>query len=406
MVDPTRSPDRSPDHFNVSPAISPAISPLLATPSPRPTHGGNRVWAATIAQCQPDELLDFSASINPLGPPASAIAAIQAAIADLCHYPDPQYDELRSAIAQHHNLDPAWIFPGNGAAELLTWLGLEFAQCCAVYLPTPAFADYRRSLATFGATVIELPLQAAAGFVPEFHPEFCPEFRFDQRLLPENIPDNAGLLLNTPHNPTGLVFPAADLRAALDRFALVAVDEAFFDFLEADPQNPYPSAIPWVADYPNLIVIRSLTKFYSLPGLRLGYAIAHPDRLQRWRTWRDPWSVNTLAAATAIAALRDREFTAQTHTWLSHAKPQLFTDLQALPGFEPLFGAANYLLIRTAIPSNYLQTNLLRTARLLIRDCLSFPELGDRYFRIAVRTFSENQKLLQALNASVENKSG
>ncbi len=351
------------------------------TPVLRPTHGGNLAWAAAIAQCDPAEILDFSASINPLGLPPSALAAIAAALPQLTAYPDPSYGPLRSALAAHHDLDPDWILPGNGAAELLTWAARDLADRGVTLLPVPAFADYGRALQAFGARV--LPIAPVEPWVWDW------SGWLDRDCSPY------GLLLNNPHNPTGHLWTADSLRPLCDRFGLVVVDEAFMDFLRPEQQ---PSVMGWVARYPNLIVIRSLTKFYAMPGLRLGYAIAHPDRLARWQRWRDPWSVNSLAVVAAIAALADRPFAEQTWAWLAAARSQLFNGLSGRSGLRPFPSAANYLLVKTAIPSDQLQRQLLQTDRVFIRDCLSFPELGDRFFRVAVRTESDNQRLLAALD--------
>jgi histidinol-phosphate/aromatic aminotransferase/cobyric acid decarboxylase-like protein len=152
-----------------------------------------------------------------------------------------------------------------------------------------------------------------------------------------------------------------------------------------------------IQDYPNLVILRSLTKFYSMPGLRLGYAIAHPDRLQRWQQWRDPWPVNILAAAAGEAVVQDRAFQEQTWAWLPPARSQLFDGLSRIPGLQPLPASANFLLVRSQHSCSQLQQDLLTRHRILIRDCLSFPELGDAYFRVAVRLPDENQRLIAAL---------
>jgi histidinol-phosphate/aromatic aminotransferase/cobyric acid decarboxylase-like protein len=265
----------------------------------RPVHGGNLAWAASLAGCSPDAILDFSASISPLGPPQSAIAAIGAHLGKLSYYPDSDYRELRAVLSQAHQLPPEWILPGNGSAELLTWAGWDLAKLAMTFLVTPAFGDYWRALKAFGAKAIKCPLDVDArgesrtrGFshAPPCSPTSSSE---------------CGLLLNNPHNPTGRLFQRETILPYLEQFALVVVDEAFMDFL---PPEEEQSLIPMVQEYPNLVILRSLTKFYSLPGLRLGYAIAHPERLQRWQQWRDPWPVNTLAAAAAIAVVQDIEF--------------------------------------------------------------------------------------------------
>ena len=203
-----------------------------------------------------------------------------------------------------------------------------------------------------------------------------------------------GLLLNNPHNPTGKLFSRESVLPYLERFALVVVDEAFMDFL---PPEEEQSLIGLVQEYENLVILRSLTKFYSLPGLRLGYAIAHPQRLAKWKSWRDPWPVNTLAAAAAIAALQDTEFQNLTWKWLPGARNQLFQGLASILGLTPIEGSVNYLLVESQRSTSQLQQHLLRQHQILIRDCLSFKELGDRFFRVAVRTKADNQCLLTAL---------
>ena len=344
----------------------------------RPLHGGNLAWAAALAGCSPSAILDFSASINPLGPPDSAIAAIQANLKDLRAYPDPDYQHLRATLSEVHQIPPEWILPGNGSAELLTWAGWDLAELVATYLVTPAFGDYFRALEAFKAKVVRIPLENG---------------EWSQNLP---IPcSQAGLLLNNPHNPTGLLFVLENIMPALEQFALVVVDEAFMDFLPPDRQQ---SLISVVQNYPNLVILRSLTKFYSLPGLRLGYAIAHPDRLQRWQQRRDPWPVNVLAAAAAIAAIADLNFQQQTWHWLEIARNQLFEALANLPGLHPYPSAANFLLVQSDRPSSQIQQRLLVSSQILIRDCLSFPELGDRFFRVAVRDIADNQRLIEGLN--------
>ncbi|TFI52583.1 threonine-phosphate decarboxylase [Mastigocladus laminosus UU774] len=351
-------------------------------------HGGNLAWAAAIAGCSPSAIVDFSASISPLGPPSSALVAIESQLLNLRHYPDPDYLELRLALSEFHQLPPEWILPGNGSAELLTLAGKELAELTATALITPAFGDYYRSLAAYNAKVLEFPLSKVIGQKSFFVSDLS------SILDREQITQDKGLLLNNPHNPTGKLFAKQAILPYLEKFALVVVDEAFMDFLPPEQQQ---SIIGEVEKYPNLVILRSLTKFYSLPGLRLGYAIAHPDRLRRWQSWRDPWPVNILAQAAAFAVVNDRNFQEQTWTWLEPTRNQLFEDLAQIPGLQPLPSAANFLLVKSQHSCLELQQQLLKHHRILIRDCLSFPELGDRYFRIAVRLSSENQRLLDAI---------
>jgi L-threonine-O-3-phosphate decarboxylase len=362
----------------------------------QPTHGGNLLWAATIAGCSPNALLDFSASINPLGMPESAQKALQAALPTLIAYPDPQYTELKRSIGQHHDLSPDWILPGNGAAELLTWACRDLADQKCTYLIAPGFADYDRALRAANVNVKrcvldtpDQPMLSASGLPRTLTVE-------------QAIAQSNGILINNPHNPTGQLVTAQDLKAhVLDNphYSLVVVDEAFMDFL---PPGQQQSLIGLIAEYPQLVILRSLTKFYAIPGLRLGYAIAHPDRLRRWNRWRDPWTVNTLAARVGEVVLQDTAFQAQTYAWLAEAQPKLAQGLANLPGLTVYPGCVNFLLVRSQHSVAKVQQQLLQDHHLYIRDCRSFPELGDGFFRVAVRTVAENDRLLSGLAAVLQ----
>jgi histidinol-phosphate/aromatic aminotransferase/cobyric acid decarboxylase-like protein len=321
---------------------------------------------------------------------------------------------LRQALAQTHQIAPDWVLPGNGAAELLTWASRELAQLDATYLLVPAFGDYLRALNAFDASVVPMALDLRhrkehSRSQPEaIDPAFGLQIvtlvqhaRLNPQSAASVIPQTCGLLLNNPHNPTGQLASIEAIAPLLEQFALVVIDEAFMDFLPLQQQQ---SLIDQIAQYPNLVILRSLTKFYSLPGLRLGYAVAHPDRLRRWQRWRDPWSVNVLAEAAGVAVLHDTLFQQQTWDWLMPARTQLFDGLSALPGLYPLSGAANFLLVQSDRSTVQIQQQLLQRHQILIRDCMSFAELGDRFFRVAVRTQAENQRLLDGLADVLQGK--
>ncbi|AHB88867.1 L-threonine 3-O-phosphate decarboxylase CobD [Thermosynechococcus sp. NK55a] len=347
-----------------------------------PRHGGNLAWAAAIARCAPNEILDFSASLNPWGPPKSVIAALQASLATIRDYPDPDCRPLVAALTTLHRLPKDYFLVGNGAAELLTWVGRECGQRQRVFVVVPAFADYRRAVAAFDSTLVPLPL-------PQVQNNFS-------EVLPE-LTQRDAIIVNNPHNPSGHLWSRNHLQPLLETGALVVVDEAFMDFLPPPANESLIAAVP---EYPNLIVLRSLTKFYGLAGLRLGYALSSPERWQRWRAWRDPWSVNSLAIIAGVTALGDRPFQEHTWQWLPPTRHAFAAALNALPKLKVVTKSkANFLLIQATGSILPLQTYLLQQHRILIRDCCSFPELGASYFRVAVRRDSENQGLLEALRA-------
>ncbi len=362
-------------------------------------HGGNLVWAAVLAGCPPSAILDFSASISPLGPPESVLAALGSQLGTIRNYPDPDCSELKVALSDFHQLPSDWILPGNGSAELLSLVGRDLSQLTTILI-TPAFGDYYRALAAYDAKVLEFSL-LGQGLGVEGRGQGT-MYRAPTVVMNNlsSIIDNGllttdkGIIFNNPHNPTGRLFRRDDILPYLEKFALVVVDEAFMDFLPPDQEQ---SLAEYVQDYPNLVILRSLTKFYSLPGLRLGYALAHPDRLQRWRAWRDPWSVNALATIAGVAAIADKDFQAKTWKWLPDARNQLFEGLSKIPGLQPLPGSVNFLLVQCEHSCVELQQRLLKQHQILIRDCQSFSELGDRFFRVAVKTPEDNERLLKAL---------
>lgn len=203
-------------------------------------------------------------------------------------------------------------------------------------------------------------------------------------------------MLCNPHNPTGRLLTPPELLAISDATpATVLVDEAFIDLTDAGEAG---SVISHVQRRPNLVVIRSLTKFYAMPGLRVGYAIARPDLVSRLDAVRDPWSVSTAAQAAALAALSDRDYAQRTRDWLCTERPFLAGALGRLPGYAVATPpSANFILVRAPEPAHAIQEQL-GPQGILIRDCRSFQGLTEYHMRIAVRTRADNLRLLKALH--------
>ncbi|MEL7084039.1 MAG: threonine-phosphate decarboxylase CobD [Cyanobacteria bacterium J06597_1] len=370
-------------------------------------HGGNLQAAAAIANCSPDDILDFSASLNPLGPPQSVWQAISNARKAVIRYPDPHCMRLRQALSKHYGIDPDWIVPGNGAAELFTWAARSCARLGTTLIPQPAFSDYARALDAVdapwegiacwqdvsGDRAGEDAARGAAGNNTTGQIADLGAAIRDRLSQPE--PPTC-LILTNPHNPTGHLWTVAQLQDIIPHFQLVILDEAFMDFVD-----PNQSLLPWLARYPQLAIVRSLTKFYAIAGLRIGFAVTHPERGQQWQRWRDPWSVNGLATEAAVVALEDRTFQKRTLQWLPPARQQLRQGIHDIDGCLASESQANFLLVNIDRSVTALQEKLLKNHRMLIRDCLSFQHLGDRFFRVAVRSEAENLKLLRSLRLEV-----
>lgn len=209
--------------------------------------------------------------------------------------------------------------------------------------------------------------------------------------------------VTNPHNPTGQFWSRDALELLLQRFALVICDEAFLPLV---PHGEEQSLIPLVLRYPNLVVIRSLTKLYGIAGLRLGYAVAQPERLKRWAQWRDPWPVNAVASAVGRALLRSPErhqaWVQRVQRWTAVEGAWLQQQLAALPGIIPMPSAANYLLIRGEREGKPRSLQPLREAlethhRILLRDCRSFEGLDETWLRIGYQNRRGNRRIIRAM---------
>lgn len=358
--------------------------PFVSTAGSDPIerHGGNLVATALRLGCRPDQLLDASASLVPFAPPAALLRALRTA--PLRPYPDRSYGALRRAIARLHGLEPAQVLPGNGAAELFTWVARDAAAAGVSLLPSPGFADYGRALACWEGALRILPLSLTWS---EVWPQPFPGPQ--ARELGGDV-----LWITNPHNPTGQLWSRTSLEALLPHFALVIVDEAFLSLV---PGGEAESLIPLVERHPQLVVIRSLTKLFAIAGLRLGYAVAAPERLHQWSRWRDPWPVNALAAAAGEVLVDDPRWPRRVRRWVGAEGPRLRQRLGALSGLTPLPSATNFLLVRGDASLVPLRQGMEQRHRVLLRDGRSFEGLGEQWLRIGLQDRSGNQRILRAL---------
>lgn len=351
------------------------------------THGGNVYEVAAALGCLPQEILDFSASINPLGPPPGVHRAMIEAFPLLQHYPDIHNRALTEAIAAHHGLDPAWVVAGNGSTELIYWLPRALGiRKALVILPT--FSEYPKAFQQHGLELDRLVTTAADHFQPTVEAL--------ERAVGESSPQ--AVLFTHPGSPSGtLLSPAVRgwlLEESLKGRFMALVDEVFVDFCEEESLKGF------LVDSDRLVLIRSMTKFYGLPGLRLGYLLTSPSLAGRLRECLPPWSLNTLAQAAGPHCFREKGYRKETLELIGRERARMAAFLESLRGFRVFPGRANYLLVELADglpPAGRLQQDLLVSDRLLVRDCSSFEGLSERYVRVAVRLPEENQRLLRAV---------
>jgi threonine-phosphate decarboxylase len=357
--------------------------PIVEQPLDR-EHGGDIYAWAKKARIDPTEIIDFSASINPLGPPECARQAFQRSCTEVLRYPDPYAEQLKEALAKHHDMKPAEILIGNGSTQLIYLLCFALRPRKALVVG-PAFSEHANALILAGAKVSFLSLTADLDF------KFSTE---DFMAAWEKAPQLA--FLTTPNSVTGQFIPRTEIEK-IARFALLkrrflVIDEAFIDFVERE------SVKQLVRNNPYLIVLRSLTKYYALPGLRLGYLLAHSQRAAQLAAYLEPWSVNGPAQTVARACLAaDRNFALKTDRWLRQERDFLTRGLIALKQFQPYPSSTNFLLVRIVNRASAagLRSFLLHR-KILVRACDSFTALGS-HFRVAVRQRKDNRLLLEAL---------
>jgi adenosylcobyric acid synthase len=348
-------------------------------------HGGNLRKLASAAGLSPEDILDFSANINPLGPPEWVRPLISRTISSLIHYPDPDCAALIKAISARDGVQEDDIIAGNGSTEILYLIPRALPVCRAI-VSVPAYSDYARASELAGLPVEKIIMKEEDGFRP------------DLKSIEARLQGNDLVFIGQPNNPTGLLCNAAALRDMALKNASVTfvIDEAFAAFVEG--MDSLTRKRP-----PNVIVLLSFTKFFAIPGLRLGCAIADPAIISRIRTMMPPWSVNTLAQAVGEKAMADEEYARKTKAYCHAERKSLIAALQSIPGLYVYPGEANYLMVRIdrkGLSAAALAEKLLPMG-IAIRVCTNFEGLDARFFRIAVRTAEENEVLLNKLRLAL-----
>ncbi|MCX8117559.1 MAG: cobyric acid synthase [Desulfobacterota bacterium] len=344
-------------------------------------HGGNLRELGRLSGRSEKDILDFSANINPLGPPEWFRPLISSRLSSIVHYPDPECSLLKAAIADRYGVRGEEVLAGNGSSEIIYLLprALPFSRAL---IPVPTYADYAKAVILTGKPIEKIVLEEEEGF------------KLDLSVLDSKLIGDEIVFLGQPNNPTGFVLPPEAIRDLATRHpsTFFIVDESFLDFV--DEVESLIKDRP-----PNVIVLRSLTKFYALPGLRLGFAIAEKGLIDEMKKLQPPWSVNALAQAVGEKALKDDAFIGQTRMYVRKEREFLFDELLSLPGVTVYPGRANFLLVRIdrkGMNAHRLFRALLSSG-ITIRVCANFEGLDERFFRVAVRRREENLKLLDAL---------
>jgi threonine-phosphate decarboxylase len=327
------------------------------------------------------DLLDFSASINPLGFPPGLTVAVQQALQEIVHYPDRRSLNLCAALAAYHHLTPEEILVGNGSTELI-YLVARALRPRRGLIVTPAFSEYEHAVNLARVPAVFHPTGESTNFTLQDIPE----------VLEGDL-----VFLAHPASPSGvLLVPELFLRVAARveaAGAYLLLDEAFVDFVEAASLKIH------LGRFPRLMILRSFTKFFGIPGMRLGFLLGAPALVAHLSGEQEPWSVNTMAQAMGQACLADPEYIIRTRSLIQQEREFLLDRLAALPELTSFPSVVNYLLVKLTRPgmtAGALREQML-AHRIVIRDASNFRGLDERFFRIAVRSREENERLLKAM---------
>ncbi len=350
------------------------------------THGGGVLKLLQQQGKSREELLDFSASINPLGLPASVKQALAESLPLLSDYPEIDAASLRQDLADYHQLPVDMVLPANGSTSLI-YLLPRVLQPQRALLVAPCFGEYRPALEQQNCLVDEYLLRAED------------DFSFDPCQLLRQLPPQTDLVwLANPGNPDGRGIDPQWLIQLAETLApkRLVVDEAFVDFC------PQLSLVPQLEKIPNLLLLRSMTKFYAIPGLRVGYLLASAELVSQFYRLSEPWALSTPAILAACACVADADYRQQSLQLIPQLREDFIYKLQQL-GLYVYPSVANYILLRLPdglASAEHLVADLAKE-NILLRSCSSFSGLGPSFVRLAIRTASENTRLLDLLTKKI-----
>ena len=350
------------------------------------SHGGD-IWGFSRKYNVPiEDILEFSGPINFLGPCPKAVEAVKQCAKLIKFYPDPNPVEFKEEIANYvgHSVQEENVILGSGSIELIYSITQVLPRGFKALIPIPSFSEYEKAALRVGGK-------------PEFI-QLQQNFALENEKIKKAVTaDTKILCLCNPHSPSGILYGKSEILDLLDfcqkKDIIFSIDENYIEFADEGQKTTLAGM---VKEYENLFVIRSVTKFFGMAGIRLGYGIATPSLVEKLENVRLPWSINSLASYAALAAFKDTEFIENTKKTISKEREQLVQNLGIIEGFHVFPSVTNFLLVKMEnrkITSTQLKDALARE-RILIRDCCTFMGLDDHYFRVTVRSAKDNQKLV------------
>ena len=347
-------------------------------------HGGNTEEIARKYKINSSEIIDFSANINPLGLNENVKAAMINAIDKVIKYPDITYFDLKNSIGEFEKLNTSNIMLGNGAAEVIFNIARALKPRKAL-LPAPTFSEYEEAITSVNGEIEYYKLKESNNF------------KLDNEFI-NRIKDNIDIIfICNPNNPTGVLttqeFIREVLKKAITTNTVVVVDESFLDFVK---QNEMYLSNKLLSDYKNLIIVKSLTKFFAIPGARIGYGLClNNEIINKISKVTVPWSVNIMASDGIIQGLKEKDYIEKSIEYVENEKEYLYSALKEVKSLKVFEPSVNFIMFKLLIDFD-LKNELIKR-KILIRNCDNYIGLSDRFYRVAVRTREENNKLISEI---------
>lgn len=346
-------------------------------------HGANTEMMAIKYNKNPKDILDFSSNINPKLIPNLENYILEG-LKECTSYPDINYTNLRKNISEYIKIKPEFIIPGNGATEIIYLLMKSINKRLAILNPT--FSEYKRSAELNELEIIQLNLDKNNNF----------EINLEE--VKANIDKFDSLFVCNPNNPNGKVKNLEKLlELIVQKNKLLIVDETFMEFVESEEEY---SLIKYIDKYDNLFILKAVTKFFGMPGLRLGYGItSNKDIIEKIYNYKEPWTVNSFADNLSNYIFKDKKYIKESKEFYIEERKSMCNNLREIESIEVYDTDTNFILIKlNNHKSNDIREKLFVESNILVRDASNFIGLDDRYIRVAIKSKSENEILIKELN--------
>lgn len=341
-------------------------------------HGANVDEMARLYGKDPKEIIDFSSNINPNVLP-NLERYILKGLEECRNYPDINYTNLRKNISKYIDINPDFIIPGNGATEVIYLLMKSIKKRLAIINPT--FSEYKRSAKLNNLDIIDLELES--------------NFKLNIDIIKENIERFDSLFICNPNNPSGNVQDLKELVNLLGKHnKVLIIDETFMEFVEDESKY---SLVKYIESNKNIFIIKAVTKFFGMPGLRLGYGLtSNAEIMNKIYEYKEPWTINSFADILSNFIFEDREYIKDSKEYYIKERSYMLQELRNIRNIKVYDTDANFILIRTyKKTAKELKKDLFKQVNILVRDASNFIGLDDSFIRVAIKSHKDNKILIE-----------